>query len=765
VFGRLRIRGKLAVVVAIPMVAMALLTTPGVAAALNSAQRAEEIRDTMLVANRVTSLISELRQERLMSLGYLFSLVDRAELTAQSARATDRLVDIAYDVRDGTLPAEALSEPVAAALAEAEGLDRVREQVLRRLAGPAQVVDRFGSVINLLVDSLRLVDGIDLATDAARQVAALDASMRISEQGSQATDLLFLIVATGDEQLVVRYTTMLQGLGNHFERFAQYATAEQLAQLTLIAAAFEARDETGTGQILTGDPRQVAAEHSADAVFQAMLSLSRLGRLLETKVITDVVLDVEALSQAQRRTAYLVVLGAILVMVVVMVMTATLARAVVRPLVRLTDSARQVAQVADAELSRIADDDSEAPTPARIDPVSVTGSDEIGDLATAFNVVQQTAVRLVERQAASRRNVALMFGYLGRRTHNLVGRQLLTIDQLERAEQDPSRLAELYRLDHISSRLRRNAASLVALSGSTGADEHVAPLPLADVVRLALGEIEEYNRVEVAVPPDIVIAPAVIGDLVLVLAELMENAATFSPPHTRVLVTAVAGNGGVEVSIADHGLGMSPERLAEENARMTRRERLDLAPTELLGLVVVGRLARRHGLQVALSPTAGGGVTATVRLGPRLLSVREADPPAPTLVKTASAAPPADDRPRPASPATAVPSPGSGLVNLEALTKATRALEAGRRWNAFAIPQAAPAATPAPAEQRSGLRRRTPGATLESIASAAPPRGPGPLPVANPDEARRLVELLQEGVTRAMTEIESSGITEEERDD
>ncbi len=144
--------------------------------------------------------------------------------------------------------------------------------------------------------------------------------------------------------------------------------------------------------------------------------------------------------------------------------------------------------------------------------------------------MQGTAARLVERQVVSRQNVAQMFGHVGRRTQNLVGRQLTLIDRLERQEADPSRLQHLYQLDHISSRLRRSASSLVVLSGSAGADSHVAPLPLADVVRLALGEIEDYTRVDVRVPTDIAVAPAVIGDLVLALAELMENATTFSPP-------------------------------------------------------------------------------------------------------------------------------------------------------------------------------------------------------------------------------------------
>src|ERR1700760_2170593 len=137
-----------------------------------------------------------------------------------------------------------------------------------------------------------------------------------------------------------------------------------------------------------------------------------------------------------------------------------------------------------------------------------------------------------------------MFGHVGRRTQNLVGRQLALIDNLERRETDSDRLDELYRLDHMSSRRRRNASSLVVLSGAAGTNEHMAPLPLSDVVRLALGEIEDYVRVDVDVPEEIVVVPAVAADLTLLLAELMENATAFSPPHTRVTAVATESAGG-----------------------------------------------------------------------------------------------------------------------------------------------------------------------------------------------------------------------------
>jgi hypothetical protein len=291
----------------------------------------------------------------------------------------------------------------------------------------------------------------------------------------------------------------------------------------------------------------------------------------------------------------------------------------------------------------------------------------------------------VERQVIGRRNVAQMFGHVGRRTQNLVGRQLALIDNLERREADSDRLRDLYRLDHMSSRLRRNASSLVVLSGGAGANEHMAPLPLSDVVRLALGEIEDYTRVDVDVPEDILVVPALVADLTLLLAELMENATSFSPPHTRVVVTANEMRGGARLAIIDQGLGLPPERLAEENARLTRRERLDLAPSEVLGLFVVGRLARRHGIEVTLTDTADGGLTAWVDLRPA------------HLVARADAMPIGNPPPiqatigghltefTPLMNATSTRSvPGSALpFDANVLNRATRTLQAARSWNAF----------------------------------------------------------------------------------
>jgi hypothetical protein len=802
-FGRLRFRGKLALVVAVPLVAMTLLTLPSVFNAVDRLQRAEEIGRSMQVANRVTALAFELQQERLLSLGYLLDVVDRGQLVTGTARVDDRLADLHHAAERGELRDAGLPAPALSAVAAAEDLIARRDAVLSRSMEAEQLFGEYSTVIDQLIASLQLLKGADLATPAARHVAVLEASLGMNEISAQAGNLLVIIAGTESFLAGIMYAAVLSPMGDYFDQYVQYATREQQVLRDEMEQAYIERDSTGEGVALGLDPYQVTAGQSVDNLFRDIQSLGQLARFLEGKIITDVLIEVESQRQSALRNVYLIALGGLLAVLLVVAVTAALTRTVLRPLLGLTDSANRVAVLADAELARIADDESALlmPQPIRIDQVHVKARDEIGDLGRAFERVQEFAIQLVERQMASRRNIALMLGYLGRRTQNLVGRQLDLVDSLERNETDTERLASLYRLDHVSSRLRRNADSLVVLSGASGPDEFTTPLALTDVVRLALGQIEAYERVDVDVPPEIAVVPALISDLVLVLAELMENATGFSPPHTRVSVSAIAtGNRGpdeqvVEVLVVDHGIGLPTERRAEENARLAHRERLDLAPTEVLGLFVVGRLARRHGLGVTLSETAGGGVTAVVGLYREHLlprgSVDNAIVSRTSGERTLETPAPADQPPedpdvallperwaRPSGPALEQPG-GAGVA---VLRRAVQVLETGQPWNGFAVPPAAapegpegpepaPAIgvaslprTPGGAHGLAGLRQRVPGATLESSlpragrrpGQPAPDRQPGtPSAAADPAQARELVEQLESGVLRALSELES----------
>jgi signal transduction histidine kinase len=703
--GRLRIRGKLALLVIIPLLSMVGLAVPVVLDRIAAARQAGDTASTVRTASRIGSLVQDLQQERLLSVGLLLGRVAPTELIRKSAAVDDRVADL----RAGPLPGD-----VATALDGVRRLADLRTAVLARKATPTQIMEGFGPVDMALIEALRLPFQVDTNTPAGRQVLALDGLLRADEGLGACATLIVLVKATGDPKVAAAYIACMSALQVDNQRFRTLITPEQYKLAMLDDAAVAARTSPTFLVDSVRDPVAAIAAVPLDALFPAVRSMITLGQFVEKKIVADVIAETTTEQRRALTAAWLVGGAAALVLLIVVLLSMAVARTVARPLTRLTRSADRVARVAEAELVRVADDDSDAAPPVRLDPVDVDARDEIGDLARAFERVQSTAARLVERQVAGRRNVAQMFGHVGRRTQNLVGRQIALIDRLERQEADPGRLEDLYRLDHISSRLRRNAGSLVVLSGSAGADGHVAPVPLADVVRLALGEIEDYTRVDVQVPPGVSAAPATVGDLVLALAELMENATVFSPPHTRVVVAGELTDDGVRLTVVDRGIGMTEDRLAEENARLTRRERLDLAPTEVLGLFVVGRLARRHGWTVDLAPTAGGGVTARLGIPRTLLVVRRPDR---AGVTAARATVPARDRrsapqlahraltaPAPAGPAeqpVAFPASAAQLVpgfDPALFSRVTRSMAAGGPWNAFGVAEAGTATPTGPTD-------------------------------------------------------------------
>ncbi|MDG4804393.1 nitrate- and nitrite sensing domain-containing protein [Micromonospora sp. WMMD980] len=671
---RLRIRGKLALLVIIPLLSMVGLAVPVVLDRVAAAQRAADTAETVRVASRLGSLIQDLQQERLLSIGLWLGQVTRTELIQKSATVDDRVAD---------LRAESLPTPVREALDGVRQLADVRAATLAGRATPEQILTTFARVDVALIDALRLPFGVDTDTSAGRQVLALDALLRTDEALSSCATQIVLVRATGDPRVSGSYIACMAALGVDNRRFRRLITPEQLEVARLDDAAVAARTSPTFLADSVRDPVGSITPMPLARLFPSVRSMITLGQFVEKKVVADVIAETRTEERDALVAAWLVAGAAAVILLLVVLLSMTVARTVSRPLSRLTRSAERVARVTEAELTRVADDETESVPPVRLDPVDVGARDEIGDLARAFDRVQHTAARLVERQVAGRRNVAQMFGHVGRRTQNLVGRQIALIDRLERQEADPGRLEHLYRLDHISSRLRRNAGSLVVLSGATGSDGHVAPVPLADVVRLALGEIEDYTRVDVQVPPGVSAAPAIAGDLVLALAELMENATTFSPPHTRVVVAGELTEGGARLSVVDHGIGLTAERLAEENARLTRRERLDLAPTEVLGLFVVGRLARRHDWQVRLTTTLGSGVTAGVEIPAGSLVIRRPESAGVTMAR--ATAPTVELRPEPEPaehPIATAPGEPVGF-DADLLSRATRSISTGASWNAF----------------------------------------------------------------------------------
>ncbi|WP_344271360.1 sensor histidine kinase [Actinomadura napierensis] len=253
------------------------------------------------------------------------------------------------------------------------------------------------------------------------------------------------------------------------------------------------------------------------------------------------------------------------------------------------------------------------------------GTDEIGQVGRAFNAVQETAIRTAVEQAELRRGIRDVLLSLARRTQTLVHRQLTMLDSMERRRDiEVKELEELFRLDHLATRMRRNAENLIVLSGALPARGWRSSVPMIDVVRAAVGEVEDYTRVTVLPFGPVELAGRAVGDVTHLLAELIENAVTFSPPDTVVQVGGHLVANGFAIDIEDRGLGMTDEKLAEINARIEDPPDFNLQSSVQLGLFVVSKLAERYGLRVSLKRSAYGGTTAVVVI-PKELVVEDGD--------------------------------------------------------------------------------------------------------------------------------------------
>lgn len=298
-------------------------------------------------------------------------------------------------------------------------------------------------------------------------------------------------------------------------------------------------------------------------------------------------------------------------MLAAITLAAVVARAIVRPIFQLSHAANEVATtLTEANL------DEETP---ELEPLELNSSPELNVAADSFNTMIGTTLDLVDRQARMRRNLGEIFQNLGRRNHGLLNRSLQVITQLERDETNPETLEQLFRLDHLATRMRRNAENLLILAGSQSARTVERKSSVADITRSALSEIEEYTRVDRPDLEPIAIKAGAVADVTHLVAELLENATSFSPPGAKVRVHGAFVDDGYVITIVDEGLGMRSDALDEANRRIEKLARLDLTPTRTLGLYVVGRLADRHGIKVRLLEGSLRGTVAKVFIPKSLL--------------------------------------------------------------------------------------------------------------------------------------------------
>jgi signal transduction histidine kinase len=433
------------------------------------------------------------------------------------------------------------------------------------------------------------------------------------------------------------------------------------------------------------------------------------------------------------------VIGAavLIVLLLALLLTTIVGRSMVRPLRRLRSGALEVAGVRLPETVRRMSESDGAPVSLDVEPIDVDSSDEIGEVARAFDQVHREALRLAANEAALRGNVNAMFVNLSRRSQSLVERQIRLIDDLEQGEQDSDRLSSLFQMDHLATRMRRNSENLLVLAGHEATRRWNQPVALVDVLRAAVSEIEQYERVRLNVQPGIAVRGHAVNDVVHLLAELAENATSFSSADTPVVVAGhLLSSGGVLLDITDQGVGMGAEEMAHANWRLDNPPVVDVAVSRRMGLFVVARLAARHGIRVRLRPAPAGGLTALVWLPDEVISQQ---------VDAGVSVPPRFELPAMSAPVATgrtLLSRGRNGAGDAATSAAEQEINAARTPRFGPIQVEPPQREPA---DESGLGpRRVPGAGLHPGRAGRGPAHPTPLPAVGSPEAEAELAALAE---------------------
>jgi signal transduction histidine kinase len=518
-----------------------------------------------------------------------------------------------------------------------------------------------------------------------------------------------------------------------------------------------------------GQARPRPARHSVRFTFTSMVAVPTVCMVLLWGVAVGIVLATSlaghgALSQNHQDLVgiVLIVAAGLVVVIAALILTGSFARRLSHDITGLAVTARRLAdEQLPQQLERRRAGDHTAQADAQpglaggtaLDPGSRTT--EIADAVAAIASLQRTAISAADAEAGLRDGLRQVFVSLGRRNQSLLQRQLRLIDTLEQKASNPAALADLFTLDHLTTRMRRHAESLTILSGAAPGRTWTEPVPVIDVIRAAVAEIEDYKRVTVFTKSEDAIMGPAVADMIHMLAELVENATLFSPSTSRVEVRAERVANGFAIEIDDRGLGITPDQLADINQQLAAPPDFDLANADRLGLFVAGRLAARHGIRVSLRPSPFGGTTAIV-LMPNSIVVAAAEPdvmpppiparldlqPAEALALTAGQSPAAATGP--------VATPGQ----VAAASPAERPLSVTQRPDA--APDAAARVSQPAAGTYRGLPRRTRQASLsphlrDSPAADRPAQNEATAAQASsrePEQARDLAASLQSGWLR-----------------
>ncbi|MEV4223569.1 nitrate- and nitrite sensing domain-containing protein [Nonomuraea sp. NPDC049725] len=628
-----RVRSRLVALILIPTVVGVLLAGLQLASAIGTSAEYRRLTQVAELVQRVGALSHELGKERTLTAWYL-SDGRRAGRLAQLRTQRGTVDSALKKVLDASAAIDAShSARVRSQVEEIRrwlnGLDGLRKSMVGESTPPRATISTLSTLIEVL-GALQddLSEGV---TDDALQgdVAALAAIQRVKEEVSRQQGILIVAL----EQRSLDNDDLSDFLGSWNRQQDELARFEQEAGEQDLRAY---RQNVRGQQIDRADAmrqRALAQLREYDTIrdldnttrqdinvwYNSTLLTTNAMRKVEDGLATRVVTQTRELSDSEQRNAIISGATILVLLLLVLVITTRVAGSLVRPLRRLRAEALQVATTRLPETVRVLRESGDSAEVPDVPSVGVNTRDEIGEVARAFDEVHREAIRLAGDEAKLRANVNAMFVNLSRRSQTLVERQLQLIEGLEQGEEDENRLANLFRLDHLATRMRRNSENLLVLAGQEAARKWSEPVPLVDVARASLSEVEGYERVQIQIPSSTQVAGPAVTDAVHLLAELIENAISFSPRESKVQVTSNPTEGGVLVTINDLGIGMSPEELAEANWRLANPPVVDVAVSRRMGLFVVGRLALRHGIRVQLKMRERNGLTALVLLPDMLL--------------------------------------------------------------------------------------------------------------------------------------------------
>jgi HAMP domain-containing protein len=656
------IRTKLIVALLGPLLLLAVLALVGIRQNQAESDRAQRSTAFARLAAGLAPLIHQLQAERSLSVSYIDSgrkqwgpelleqrrVVDQAAATyraeAQRLSAGDELLaeKIEYGLSElgrlgeqrktidsAKIVASELEVEPGIELHEEEGeeeLEHATEEGHGPLITPGAALEQYTDTVSDLLDINGEIAPRSNNEALLKGVAASVAISRAKDFTDAQRSLLQNVFAAdrfqGDEQ--TKLSALVAAETIYTAQFDANATEAQheFREETVAGAEVEQVDKFVDRALRRRSATAPRLGIDPQAWFDAMsVKLDRM-REVEQRLSADVIATSSAVKQAADRRAWLYSLLLVAALVLAVVLALVTARSLIRPMRRLETAAEETAEHRlPSVVQRLQDGeqvDLEAESAA---PIEVRSRDEIGHLAEAFNSVHRVAVRVAGREAALRRSVGDMFLNLARRSQSLIERQLEVIDELEVSNSAAEVRSGLGELDHLATRMRRNAENLIILSGSEPARRWRGPIELTEVAQAAVEEVKEHTRVELLPLDQVQLAGHAAADLMHLLAELIENAVTFSAPGTKALVAGQPLPAGYLIEIEDQGLGMSDEQLVRVNQRLAKPPDIDFALAKMLGFFVVTQLASKHGIKVQLRHSWYGGITALV-LVPRQLIVQ-----------------------------------------------------------------------------------------------------------------------------------------------